>query len=354
MATLNQGLGVKAGGSGGGGTNTNIANADLTSDADHILDVAATTLTIDSGAVDILKVNGATDKVIIGPSGADYTMPSDRPSNGEVLKASDGSGTLAWSADTNSNTNIANTDLTLDANHSTDVDSSTLTFKSGTTNVAQMALDGLTIGAATPYTMPTATAASLGRVLQTANATTGTQWGLAGFTNPFTMYMQGITAANIWHYPEPMSNNKFLAQARSSGVATPGAWNIINSTTVRSCTLGINCFTTNIRGLSFWASCLDNAGDTVLPTITVEIWEFPVATGSSTISLPTSLVSATTAATTDSNNQFQPGVQASPGADTRTGNSLLMPVFKVNWEEDEVNVDVWINATWNGYYVNDR
>lgn len=354
MATLNQGLGVKAGGSGGGGTNTNIANADLTSDADHILDVAATTLTIDSGAVDILKVNGATDKVIIGPSGADYTMPSDRPSSGEVLKASDGSGTLAWSADTNSNTNIANDDLTLDGNHSTNTNNQTLTIKNGTNTTALFNANGLTIGRTSPYIMPIARAGIAGKVLQSSDATTGTAWANAGFTKPFTMYMQGLTAANIWHYPEPMSNNKFLALARSSGVATPGAWNIINSTTVRSCTLGINCFTTNIRGLSFWASCLDNAGDTVLPTITVEIWEFPVATGSSTISLPTSLVSATTAATTDSNNQFQPGVQASPGADTRTGNSLLMPVFKVNWEEDEVNVDVWINATWNGYYVNDR
>ena len=30
---------------------------------------------------------------------------------------------------------------------------------------------------------------------------------------------------------------------------------------------------------------------------------------------------------------------------------MLMPVFKVNWEDDEVDVDVWINATWNGYIV---
>tara|TARA_R110001599_G_scaffold109629_1_gene273306 strand:+ start:145 stop:1200 length:1056 start_codon:yes stop_codon:yes gene_type:complete len=347
---INKGFGFNTGGTSGEHTvNTNVSNADLTSDGNHTLDVAATTLTIDSGAVDILKVNGATDKVIIGPSGADYTMPSDRPSNGEVLKASDGSGTLAWSADTNSNTNIANDDLTLDGNHSTNTNNQTLTIKNGTNTTALFNANGLTIGRTSPYIMPIARAGIAGKVLQSSDATTGTAWANAGFTKPFTMYMQGLTAANIWHYPEPMSNNKFLALARSSGVATPGAWNIINSTTIRSCTLGVNPFVTNIRGINFWASCLDNAG-TITPTITVEVWEFPVAAGASTISLPTSRNTATTGATSDNNNQFQLGRSGGGGTNT-SANTMLMPVFKVNWEDDEVDVDVWINATWNGYIV---
>ena len=347
---LKQGFGLNAGGgSGGTDTNTNVANADLTSDGDHILDVAATTLTIDSGAVDILKVNGATDKLIIGPSGADYTMPSDRPSNGQVLKASDASGTLAWETQLFTDTNISNDDLTLNANHSTDVDSKILTFKNGSTNIAQMNALGLTIGGSLPYTMPLATARSLGKVLQTSDVSTGTKWENTGFTHPFTMYMQGLTAANVWHYPEPMSNNKFLALVRSSGVATPGAWNVINSTTIRSCTLGVNPFPTNIRGLNFYVSCLDNSG-TITPTITVEIWEFPVALGSGTISIPTSRQSATSGATTDNNNQFQLARSSGAGGNT-VANTLLMPVLKVNWEEAEIDVDVWVNASWNGYYV---
>ena len=39
---------------------------------------------------------------------------------------------------TDTNTNIANDDLTLDGNHSTNVDSNTLTFRNGATNIVQM------------------------------------------------------------------------------------------------------------------------------------------------------------------------------------------------------------------------
>jgi len=350
---LKQGFGLNAGGGGGGtDTNTNVANADLTSDGDHTLDVAATTLTIDSGTTDMAKFNGATNKITFGPNGDNYTFPDERPtSTGDVLGASDTSGNLEWITPTpNTNTNIANADLTLDGNHSTNVNAQTLTVKNGTTNIAQMNALGLTLGTVNNYTMPITRGGALGKVLATSNVTTGTQWSSTGFTKSFTMYMQGLSAANVYHYPEPMSNNKFLALARSSGLATPGAWNVINSTTIRSCTLGVNPLVTNIRGLNFWASCLDNAGTTTLPTITVEIWEFPVAAGSSTISIPTSHITATTGATTDNNNQWQLARSVGVGTNT-TINTLLMPVFKVNWEEAEVDVDVWINASWNGYYV---
>ena len=95
MSGINKGFGFQTGGPGGGDTNTNVANADLTSDGNHTLDVAATTLTIDSGATEIMKVNGSSDKVVIGPSGADYTLPVDRGTDGYLLTTS-GAGASGW------------------------------------------------------------------------------------------------------------------------------------------------------------------------------------------------------------------------------------------------------------------
>jgi hypothetical protein len=91
--------------------NDNIANADLTLDGDHVTDVGSNTLTIDSGAVNIAQFNGTSNKIIFGPSGDDYTFPDERPTTaGDVLAAADTSGNLEWASQTN--TNIANTDLT--------------------------------------------------------------------------------------------------------------------------------------------------------------------------------------------------------------------------------------------------
>ena len=112
---LKQGFGLNAGGgSGGGGANTNIANDDLTSDGNHTLDVAATTLTVDSGATEVLKLNGTNDTVVIGPSGADYSMPVTRGTDLDVLM-SNGAGAASWQSRRETidiqayNDNIANT-----------------------------------------------------------------------------------------------------------------------------------------------------------------------------------------------------------------------------------------------------
>ena len=75
----------------------NIANADLNLDGNHTTDVSTHTLTFDSGTADVLKLNGSTDSVVIGPSGADYSMPKNRGTNKYVLET-DGAGGTSWVA----------------------------------------------------------------------------------------------------------------------------------------------------------------------------------------------------------------------------------------------------------------
>ena len=75
----------------------NIANADLNLDGNHTTDVSTHTLTFDSGSADVLKLNGSSDAVVIGPSGADYSMPKNRGTNKYVLQT-DGAGGTSWVA----------------------------------------------------------------------------------------------------------------------------------------------------------------------------------------------------------------------------------------------------------------
>jgi len=75
----------------------NIANADLSLDGNHTTDVSTHTLTFDSGAADVLKLNGSSDAVVIGPSGADYSMPKNRGTNKYILET-DGAGGTSWVA----------------------------------------------------------------------------------------------------------------------------------------------------------------------------------------------------------------------------------------------------------------
>ena len=75
----------------------NIANADLSLDGNHTTDISTHTLTFDSGAADVLKLNGSSDAVVIGPSGADYSMPKNRGTNKYVLET-DGAGGTSWVA----------------------------------------------------------------------------------------------------------------------------------------------------------------------------------------------------------------------------------------------------------------
>jgi len=248
------------------------------------------------------------------------------------------------------NTNIANADLSLDGNHTTDTNGNTLTIDNGATNLIQLNSLGLSVGAATPYIMPTARAGVVGKTITSTNATTGTAWRTTGFTLPFTMYIQGCDSTD-YHYPEPMSNNKFLALAKDSGLASPGLWNVVTSATLRACTLGGVPVASHISAVNFWASALDNVTLTGFPTVTVEIWSFLPLAGVTTQLVPESLISATTAPTGNSNNKFYLG-RSSVGTDV-AGNSLLMPVFKINFEEAPVPIDfdIWINGAIQGYYT---
>jgi len=97
---LKQGFGLQAGGAGGSHTvNTNIANADLTitDGLDKTTDVAAETISIESSGTEVIKFNGANDTVVIGPTGADYSMPTNRGTDLDVLM-SNGVGASSWQA----------------------------------------------------------------------------------------------------------------------------------------------------------------------------------------------------------------------------------------------------------------
>jgi len=106
MANLTKGFGFNVATT-DSDTNTNVANANLTLDGDHNTDVDANTLTFDDAGTNILQiVGGSTDSIVIGSNGDDYTMPNTQPSSGQVMKASDGSGTIDWANETDTNTFI--------------------------------------------------------------------------------------------------------------------------------------------------------------------------------------------------------------------------------------------------------
>lgn len=95
MSTLNQGLGVKAGGAGGGGgSDTNIANSDLVLDANHSTNMDANTLTFKTGSTNIVQMTGA-GALQVGAA-SPYIMPNARGTINEVLGLTDSAGTAAW------------------------------------------------------------------------------------------------------------------------------------------------------------------------------------------------------------------------------------------------------------------
>jgi len=126
-------------------TNTNISNADLTLDSDHLVTLDGNELTFrssstqnqetlviaDDGTVTIGSGSGPSGATLAireaGGNGANYvglqapdsltssptfTLPSADGSNGQVL-STNGSGTLSFTTISDTNTNIGNTDLTL-------------------------------------------------------------------------------------------------------------------------------------------------------------------------------------------------------------------------------------------------
>ena len=81
-------------------------------------------------------------------------------------------------ADTDTNTNLANTDLTNSATRTFDVDGNTLTFKNGSTNIIQLdnSDNTIKIGGATPYEMPTARSSAQYKSLVATDSSGATSW----------------------------------------------------------------------------------------------------------------------------------------------------------------------------------
>lgn len=247
-------------------------------------------------------------------------------------------------------TNIANSNLTSDGSYATDLDGNNFHFKNGINKffALESSTNAVSIGNTTPYTMPTARSGRVGEVIQSTDVTTGTDWKSTGFTLPFAMYIQACASEN-YHYPETMSNNKFLSLTRDSGITDPASWNVLTSSTVRSCTLGLANFQLEVGNLQFWGSTLDNLGSLV-PKITVEIWKIPITEGVTTQLVPGRVATATTNATGDNNNAFYRG--SGSGGEVAADN-LMMPVFKLDYDgvaPSVINVDVWINGSIRCYY----
>jgi hypothetical protein len=135
-------------------TNTNIANTNLTADANRSLNIDGNTLDFDNGTASILQIK--TPNVIFGGGGeitsVDFRMGTSAPllrlfeaSGGGIffggitlgnLSAErtytlpDATGTIALTSDIGANTNLANTDLTATGNRIYDANSASLTFSS--------------------------------------------------------------------------------------------------------------------------------------------------------------------------------------------------------------------------------
>ena len=229
--------------------NTNIANTNLTLTGNRVLSFESRTLSFKEEQVELLSFPAGA-KFTIGDTATDksYEMPLVRPTSGQVLKANDNAGTIVWddpTADTNTwrpvtaggntltgapsgetlaftagtgititesggavtitnsvantNTNIANTNLTLGADRILDVAANSLVVDSGTTNIIKLdgSDDTLNIGGANPYKMPTAKASAQYKALVATNASGGTDWqALTNAGGTMTMYHSG--AASSW------------------------------------------------------------------------------------------------------------------------------------------------------------
>ena len=100
MATLNQGLGVKAGGAGGGGgTNTNLANTNLEADDIRTYKLSnGGSVTFNAfGGENILQARNPDASVRIGPAASWYRMPLARGASGAILHNADAGGTVEMS-----------------------------------------------------------------------------------------------------------------------------------------------------------------------------------------------------------------------------------------------------------------
>ena len=182
-------------------TNTNIANTNLTLLANRGLALDSFELAfINGSAENILNFGGSGTTLEIGDSTSSYLMPLTRPTSGQVLTASNGTGTIGWATPTpNTNTNIANTNLTLASSRITDVAGNTLTFDSGATNIIK--LDGtddtLNIGGANPYKMPTARASAANQAIMSSDASGGMGFKSLSGNGGYCMMMSGYSGGTF-------------------------------------------------------------------------------------------------------------------------------------------------------------
>ena len=332
-----KGFGFNIGGGGGGGANTNVANADLTLDADHTTDMDGNTLTFDDAGTNILQIKGdATDSIVIGSSGDDYTMPNDRPSSGQILKASDGSGTIAWASDTDTDENIANTDLTLDGNHTTDVGANTLTFDSGGDDILKIvggATDLIKIGASgTDYSMP-ADRGTTQYMLQTDGSGTAS-WQPEIERISWQCYNNALPDTN-YYFANAMTDNKYRALCNEDyGATSLGADTLTISQLIRGGYYVVDraCSVQTING---WGTC-NGAG-----TCTLEIVKFTLENRSSEPIEPTSAGSCSF--TGESNNNISSQVTETIGETTLARGDILVPFIRTS--EIEETAVVFFNVT---------
>ena len=104
-------------------------------------------------------------------------------------------------ADTDTNTNLANTDLSNSATRTFDVNGNTLTFDNGGTDIIQLdsADNTLKIGATSKYEMPTAKASKQYSGLVAEKTTSNTKWALQNASSCIQMSANVGTIADSEH-----------------------------------------------------------------------------------------------------------------------------------------------------------
>ena len=146
MATLNQGLGVKAGGAGGGGgTNTNLGNTNLEADDVRTYKLSnGGSVTFNSfGGVNILQARNPDASIRIGPADTWYRMPLARGASGEILHNADAAGTVEMSSMFTTNGKFV---MTFSGSDSAWAGDTNLFFKKGGGNMVESANLNLGMG----------------------------------------------------------------------------------------------------------------------------------------------------------------------------------------------------------------
>lgn len=162
-------------------TDENIANTDLTLDAARTTDLGGNNLAItNASAENLLLFGGSGTTVQIGNSTSSYLLPLTRPSDTQVLTATNGTGTIGWATPTpNTNTNLGTNNLTATATTRTMKVASggTLAFQSNAgTQALKINNSAQVIIGASPYIMPTSRAAAQYDALMATDAIGGTSW----------------------------------------------------------------------------------------------------------------------------------------------------------------------------------